>query len=500
MNTHFTSVNKNKIIFFRGSKFILFAIYILFVAQSISAQKKPNVIFILTDQWRSTAFGYAGNNQVKTPSLDKFSKEAVNFNNCISVCAKCTPFRAALMTGRYPTTTGMFMNDLYLPDNELCMAEMFKKSGYSTAFYGKWHLDGHGRFNNVAPERRQGFDYWKASECSHDYNKMLYFENDDPGVKYWNQYSPFAIEEDAGKYLEKVSKNNKPFLLFLSIETPHFSKHQAPEEYLKMYPQSELQFPKNVIVEKFPNLRQEMQDYYAHCTATDKAIGNLINKIKSLGLFDNSIIIFTADHGEMMGSHGVRPREKQLAWDEAVKVPFLIRYPNIGNNAGKETLTPINTPDILPTMLSLANISIPRTIEGKSISSVVKNPLLKKDRAVIFMSVFAVGNTKFSDYRAIKTNKYTYVKTPEKATMLFDNINDPYEMNNLIGIPEHMELQNKMEKILQKELKSIGDADFKPSRYYLNKFGFEDIGKDGQETPYGEDPNKITKVYSPHKK
>jgi arylsulfatase A-like enzyme len=463
----------------------------------LTAQKKPNIIYILTDQWQTAAFGYAGNSQVKTPNIDKFSKEAVSFNNCVSVCPKCTPYRASLMTGRFPTTTGMFMNDLYLPDNEVCMAEIFKEAGYSTAYYGKWHLDGHGRFNNVAPERRQGFDYWKASECSHEYNKMLYFENEDPNVKFWDQYSPFAIVDDAGKYLENVSKNKKPFLLFLSIETPHFSKHQAPEKYLAMYPKSELIFPKNVNEEKFPDIRQELQYYYAHCSATDKAIGDLLNKIKELGLFDNSIIIFTSDHGEMMGAHGVRPKEKQLAWDEAVKVPFLIRYPGISKNSGNKTLTPINTPDILPTMLSLANIPIPRTIEGEDLSYVVKNPLIQKDRAVVFMSVYPVGNTKFSEYRAIKTNQYTYVRTPTKATMLFDNINDPLEMNNLLDMPEHKDLQVKMEKLLGKELKAIGDYDFKPYRYYLDKFGFEDIGRDGNEIPYSEEPGKILKVYSP---
>lgn len=389
------------------------------------------------------------------------------------------------------------MNDLYLPDNELCMAEIFKDAGYSTAYYGKWHLDGHGRFNNVEPGRRQGFDYWKASECSHDYNKMLYYDNNDPHVKYWNQYSPFAMEEDVEKYLEQASNNNKPLLLFIALETPHFSKHQAPEKYQAMYPPADLKLPPNVIEGKFPDLRKELQGYYAHCTATDEAIGNLFNKIKSLGLFDNSIIIFTADHGEMMGSHEVRPREKQLAWDEAAKVPFLIRYPRMGKNAGKETLTPINTPDILPTMLSLAGIPIPRSIEGDNIASVVKNPWIKKDRAVLFMSIYPVAITKFSEYRAIKTNRYTYVKTPTQAIMLFDNINDPYEMNNLVNIAEYKNLQSNMEKLLQNKLKDVGDTDFKPYRYYLDKFGFEDLGKDGQEIPYSEDPAKVTKVYSP---
>ena len=123
-----------------------------------SAQQKPNVVYILTDQWRASAFGYAGDPNVKTPNIDQLASESISFTNALSVSPVCTPHRAALMTGRYPTTTGMFLNDLYLPDEELCMAEIFKSEGYDTAYLGKWHLDGHGRLNNVAPERRQGFD------------------------------------------------------------------------------------------------------------------------------------------------------------------------------------------------------------------------------------------------------------------------------------------------------------------------------------------------------
>lgn len=480
-------------------KWKLIGIAFLLAASKLSAQKKPNVIYILADQWRSTAFGYAGNNQVKTPHIDSFSREAVIFKNCVSVCPICTPYRAALMTGRYPTSTGMFTNDLYLPEKELCMAEIFKKAGYSTAYYGKWHLDGHGRFNNVQPYRRQGFDYWKASECSHEYNHMLYYENDDPEVKYWKQYSPFAIEEDAEKYLEKVSKDENPFLLFISLATPHFSKDQAPEKYQEMYPPSQLKLPENAVTDNFPNIKQELQHYYAHCTATDEAIGRLISKIKALELFDNSIIIFTSDHGEMMGSHGVRPREKQVAWDEAAKVPFLIRYPHIGGNAGKETFTPITTPDILPTMLSLAHVPIPGTIEGKDVAAVIKNPAKQIDRAVLFMSVYPTTRAKFTEYRAIKTNRYTYVRTPEKAILLFDNRSDSFEMNNLIDDLDYKSLKSKMESLLQKELKLIGDENFQHGQYYLNKFGFHDIAKNGGEVPYSEDPCKEGRVYTPQK-
>ncbi len=457
--------------------------------------QSPNVIYILTDQWRSTALGYDGNPTVKTPNLDNFSKEAVIFKNAVSVCPLCTPYRAALMTGRFPTSTGMFMNDLYLPSEELCMAEIFKNAGYRTAYYGKWHLDGHGRINNVQPHRRQGFDHWKALECSHQYNKMPYYENEDFDLKYWYKYSPFSIVEDAQKYLEEISIEKNPFLLFISFATPHFPHHKALEEYKKMYPKEELILRENVIEDKYPNLKEELQGYYAHCTATDKAIGDLIGRIKDLDLYNNSIIIFTSDHGEMMGSHGIRPKEKSVAYDESIKIPFLISYPGIEESAGKEVFTPLNTPDILPTMLSLADIEIPDCIEGEDLSSIIKNPEMQKDRPVLFMMIYPITVTPVSEYRGIRTTQYTYVKTIENENMLFDNVADPYQLNNLIGKTESLELQKKMDRLLQKELEAIGDENFKAKEYYAERWGYGD----GRSIPYNITPGKITRVYTPQK-
>ncbi|HEC43424.1 MAG TPA: DUF4976 domain-containing protein [Bacteroides sp.] len=475
----------------------LYLVLLITLLCSPGRAQKPNVIYILTDQWRSTAFGYSGNSLVKTPNLDDLSNESVIFRNAVSVCPLCTPYRAALMTGRFPTSTGMFMNDLYLPENELCMAEIFKSNGYKTAFYGKWHLDGHGRYNNVQPYRRQGFDHWKALECSHQYNNMPYYENEDFEMKYWNKYSPFAIIADAEKYLEEVTKDENPFLLFISLATPHFPHHTAPEEYKQMYPLEDLNLRENVIEDNYPQLREELQGYYAHCTATDKVVGDLILKLKDLGIFESSIIIFTSDHGEMMGSHGIRPKEKTMAWDEAIKVPFLIRYPGIGDNEGKEVFSPLHTPDILPTMLSLAGLKIPDRIEGEDLSSTIVNPEKQKDRAVLIMSVYPLTTTPITEYRGIRTMQYTYVKTPEKATMLFDNIADPFQMNNLLGKPESQKLQDRMDKLLRKKLEAIGDEDFKPKEYYPEKWGF-DFSK-GPSIPYNVTPGKITRVVTPKK-
>ena len=130
--------------------------------RSARPKVKPNIVFVLTDQWRAQATGYAGDPNVKTPHLDAMAARSIHFENAVSVCPVCKPYRASLMTGKYPLSTGMFMNGLYLPSQELCMAEIFKEAGYDTGYIGKWHLDGHGRDAYIPKDRRQGFDYWKV--------------------------------------------------------------------------------------------------------------------------------------------------------------------------------------------------------------------------------------------------------------------------------------------------------------------------------------------------
>jgi len=435
--------------------------------------KKPNIVFILTDQWRGSALGYAGNPDVKTPNLDAFAKEAVNFTNTVSVTPVCTPHRAALLTGRFPTTTGMFLNDIHLPAEELTMAEIFKKEGYNTAYWGKWHLDGHGRSTFIPKERRQGFDFWRALECSHNYTKMPYYDNENTTLKYWKKYSPFAITEDANNYLEKHAKDENPFLAVISIATPHYPHGSAPKKYKDMYPTESLTLNPNISENFKERARKELQGYYAHATATDKAIGSIINKIKELGLLENTIIVFSADHGEMMGAHGVKPFVKQLAWDESIRVPFLIRYPNIKGNKGKVVNAPLTTPDILPSLLGLTNSDIPNEIEGENLAELIQNPDPNVDRAALVMNVAPFGaNYKDEPYRGIRTKQYTYAVIPKGPSMFYDNIKDPYQQNNLLGKPEFAAIQKDLDIKLQKQLQKIGD-EVKPRAYYMKKWGYK---------------------------
>ena len=340
----------------------------------IPSRQKPNIIYILTDQWRASATGYSGDPNVKTPNIDALAKGSLNFKNAVSITPVCTPYRAALMTGRYPTTTGMFFNDVHLPDEEICIAEVFGKAGYNTGYIGKWHLDGNGRTSFIPAEKRQGFDYWKAAECDHDYNHSHYYTGNNDEKMFWDGYDVFEQTKDAQQYIRNQSKNEKPFILFVAFGTPHFPHETAPKEFLDIYDQNNIKLPPNVPASLLENSKKEAKGYYAHCSALDKSIGDILATIDDEGIRDNTIFIFTSDHGEMMGAQGVRPKTKQVPFGESANVPFLLRYPAVTGNTGRMVQMPINTIDIFPTLLGLAKLKVPKTCEGDDLSPlIIKN-------------------------------------------------------------------------------------------------------------------------------
>lgn len=417
---------------------------------------KPNIVFILTDQWRAQAFGYAGDLNVKTPNIDALAARCINFENTISVCPVCTPQRASLLTGRFPTTTGMFMNDLYLPKEELCMAEILQEAGYETGYIGKWHLDGHGRDSYIPPGRRQGFDYWKVLECTHKYNESYYYAGDDPTKREWNGYDAYAQTADARNYIREHANGDYPFFLFIGFGGPHFPHDSAPEDLKALYPPAELKLRPNVTPEQEQRTRTELQGYYGHCTAIDTCVGDLFREIEDAGLADDTIFIFTSDHGDMHGSQGQKSWTKQVPWDESLRVPFLLHYPAI-HDAGRRVETPLNTPDILPSLLSLAGVDRPGTIEGKDLSGIMKGTEKCEDRYVLFMAVAPFAPT-IKAYRGIRNSRYTYVRDSDAPWLLYDNLNDPYQMNNLLEDPAYSGLRETLDHELRRQLAENGDC------------------------------------------
>ncbi|MEC8892878.1 MAG: sulfatase-like hydrolase/transferase, partial [Candidatus Poribacteria bacterium] len=197
--------------------------------------KKPNIVFVFGDQWRAQATGYAGNPTVKTPHLDRFATESINLTQAVSGYPVCSPARASLLTGQFPLTHGVFVNDVHLDNSTVSIAQAFKQGGYQTSYIGKWHVDGHGRSNYIPPERRQGFEDWKVLECTHNYNQSAYYSGNSDQKLFWDGYDAIDQTKAAEDYIRQHRNSDQPFLLMLSWGGPHAPYQTAPEEYRELY-------------------------------------------------------------------------------------------------------------------------------------------------------------------------------------------------------------------------------------------------------------------------
>jgi arylsulfatase A-like enzyme len=450
---------------------ILIIIFSSFIFSCKNEIIKPNIIFVFADQWRAQSMGYAGNPDVKTPNLDKLASEGVCFTNALSTCPVCTPYRAMLLTGQYVLKNGMFMNDILLnPDSE-SFAKLLKQQGYNTAYIGKWHLDGNGRSAFIPKERRQGFDYWKVLECSHSYNNSIYWGNDDQ-LHTWEGYDAEAQTEDAIAYIEEQSKSENPFCLILSWGPPHAPYKTAPKEFQDLYENIDVQLRPNVPEELAEKTKDILRGYYAHCSALDSYIRQLQDAIKRSNIEDNTIFVFTSDHGDMLNSHG--QMKKQRIYEESAKVPFIIKYPALLGKKGQKSDFLLNTMDILPTMLGLSGLNIPDGLDGEDITEIILGKKEDDRKAALVTCVQPFGQWSRGqggkEFRGIITKKYTYAQDLSGEWLLFDNVVDPYQLNNLKGNPAFESIAKNLEELLLQELNRLDD-EFLTGSSYLEKWG-----------------------------
>lgn len=435
--------------------------------------KKPNIVFVFGDQWRQQATGYAGDPNVKTPNLDALAEESVNFTHAVAGCPVCSPYRASLLTGRQPLTHGVFVNDVCLQPGGTSIAEAFSAEGYDTAYIGKWHVDGPERSAFIPRERRLGFDYWKVLECTHRYNHSAYYAGDSDEKLFWEGYDAIAQTRDAEAYIRRHSGEG-PFLLMLSWGPPHAPYNTAPEEYRDLYNAEDIELRPNVLEGLASEARAWLAGYYAHCSALDSCAGNLLRTIEECGIADNTIFVFTSDHGDMLGSQG--HIKKQRPWDESIRVPFLLRYPGLPGWLPRETSAVINAQDIMPTLLGLCGIAIPDSVEGLDFSMHISGSEDPSDGTALIMCPHPFGqwdavNHGGREYRGLRTRRYTYVRDRGGPWLLYDNERDPYQMRNLLEERSDSAILEELDTALRKKLMQQGD-EFLQGMDYIKKWGY----------------------------
>lgn len=454
---------------------------------------RPNLVFVFADQLRYQSCGFAGDSKAKTPNIDSLASQGVVFRNAVSGHPVCSAYRASLFTGKYTTSTGMVINELRINPNHECLGHVLTRHGYQTAYIGKWHLWANQLGNHYDPRNsftppgpyRLGFDgFWAAYNFHHMYFKGYYHTDTAEKIPFQG-YEPDAQTDMAIDLINRHAGEKSPFAMILSIGTPHdpWGADNVPPEYYAMFADEgdtpRFTLPANYKSENdpysdawgvFKNLQERqsipemMRGYYAMTANLDWNVGRLMKAIDKAGVRNNTIVVFTSDHGEMMGAQG--RRAKNIFYEEAVRVPFIVRWPG-KTPAGLKSDACLNTPDIMPTLLSMAGLPIPAKVEGVDLSHCAFGKPGPEPEAAFMQNTGACAIWKDGhEWRALRGKRYTYaVYRRDRKELLFDNQADPYQLSNLAESPDHRETMSRFRDLLKKRMMELDDT-FEASTWY----------------------------------
>ena len=464
---------------------------------------QPNLLFVFADQMRGMDMGCAGNPQVRTPHLDRLAAQGTRFAHAYANCAVCTPSRGTILTGRYPHAHGAIANDVPMATGQDTIAHVLGRAGYRTGYIGKWHLDGvpRNRFTPPGP-RRQGFDdFWAVWNCAHAYLHGKLFLEDGEHPLELDDYEPIGQTNLALDFL--AADDDRPFCLYLSWGPPHAPYDQVPDRYKALYDadtaQGGLDLRPNVRSDPPPGFnplrggldRQAIAGYYAHITAIDEQLGRLLDALDTHGLADNTIVVFTSDHGDMLWSQGMQKKEQP--WEEAVNIPMLVRWPG-RVPAARQCDALVSTADFVPTLLAMAAQPAPDTVQGADLSPIVLGADEQGPSSVFLTAPIIVDQGErqgVREWRGVRTATHTYAQWFDgNGWVLYDNEADPYQMNNLIDSPEHAPLRAMLEAELQKWLNRSGDACL-PWQDTVRALGLVDLWNEREHVMHPKAPRLV---------
>ncbi|MBN1811883.1 MAG: sulfatase-like hydrolase/transferase [Anaerolineae bacterium] len=429
---------------------------------------RPNFVLIMTDTQATNVIGVYGHPDLETPHIDGLARTGVTFTRAYTTCPLCTPARAGIFTGIYPHSAGAWTNNLPLGDNIKTMGQRFRDGGYRTAYVGKWHLDGHDYFGTgLCPD---GWDdaYWydgkryldELSEAEiHLWRKGLSTLED---LQAHNVRAEFTwahrVSDRAIDFLGRQS--GEPFLLVVSYDEPHHPFTCPPEYIAKFehygYPVGPAAYD---TLESKPAHQREWAEaddvhlengclhfpmYFGCNSFVDSEIGRVIDAVYALAP-ENTTIIFTSDHGDMLGAHRLRSKGPVM-YEEITHIPLIIEGP-AGIGAGTVNSTLVSHVDLLPTMLELANLDAPPILEGQSIAPLLQGKEASEKSVVMEFQRYEVEHDSwggFQPVRSIVSGRYKLVINLLHTDELYDLETDPAEMTNLIDHPDCADVRDDL--------------------------------------------------------
>ena len=421
----------------------------------------PNVIVFFTDQQRWDTTGLHGNPMGLTPNLDRIARAHTHVAQSFTCQPVCGPARSCLQTGLYATTTGCYRNTIPLPEDSLTLAHYFKEAGYQTGYIGKWHLHDHEIKGPVPADKRFGYDYWLASnvlEFTSDAYDTVVYDNEEEEVKLPG-YRVDAITDAAVRYIDQQQRN--PFFLFTSYIEPHHQNHiddyPPPDGYREAYTGAWV--PPDLAA-LGGSTQQHLAGYYGMVKRLDEAYGRVHDTLKSLGLAENTIVLFTSDHGCHFKTRN--SEYKRSCHESSIRVPTVFSGP--GFNGGGQLAELVSLIDLPPTLLDAAGLEVPEQMQGQSILSLLRDPETTwPEEVFVQISEAQVG-------RAVRTKRWKYgVDAPNMGgnagpaadtyteQYLYDLQADPYELFNLIGHESHQSVADVMRQRLIKRMLAAGE-------------------------------------------
>mgnify|MGYP006162702291 FL=1 len=429
---------------------------------------KYNLLFIFSDQHRACDLNCYGNKQIKSPNFDKLSSQSLQFYNCISNTPVCVPIRGSILTGYHPNSHKALTNDMPIDIKIKSIADVLTENNYNTGYIGKWHLGSIPRNRFIDKHERMGFKEWKVANCTHDYNQSYYYDEDN---KYYNikGYESNFQTDLALDFIERNNNSVKPWALYLSFGPPHNPYQTAPEYFKKIYENLDIRLRDNVKEQTIVNLKgkkylnknkiiESYKGYYSHITALDDCLGRLMSKINKLNISEKTIIVYTSDHGDMLGSHG--HLNKQQPWYESINVPLLISLPR--RIIPQKTMEIISLTDLPTTILGILKLKFDDVRHGHDLHTSILDQKIFKGLDSTYISnpipCHQGLDAGIKEWYGIKTKEWTYVETLQKGyNKLYNDIYDKFQLENLIYNNEYSETLSLLKIKLHNHMKKVDD-------------------------------------------
>jgi arylsulfatase A-like enzyme len=429
-------------------------------------RRKPNVLVIQPDQHRGMTLGAAGDKQARTPMLDALASEGTRFSHAVSSSPLCAPFRATMQSGLRWFSSGVSMNYRRLPVRLTTFAEVFRQHGYDTGYMGKWHLDGQnlpgsGGFVPPGP-RRQGWDDWKGYEKGHSFFNVWQFDARGAKVPVEGyDWEPTWQTDVMLDFARGRVEPERPWLYYLSYGPPH-KPEECPQRFLDLFPPDGFTLPPDLAgafdkpdEERVRNLYQM---YYGQVAAVDHEVGRVVAGLDALGIAEDTIIVYCSDHGDRLGSHSKRNdgtvgllRGKGAPFATALQIPLIVRAPG-RVRGGQVTSALVGSEDLAPTILELAGLEPPDSMQGQSVARWCTEGA-GPERDAVYLGL-GMGRDP-GQWRGLWDGRHVYSRGAYKV--LYDHEPDPYEMHNLRGDTSHKALEQKLSKRLLALAKEVGD-------------------------------------------